>query len=153
MSVTTNGSIGMRSFDQSLPMALLRAREATMRRFRPMLSEFDLTEQQWRVLRALAQVDAPLDAGTLADVTFLLGPSLSRILAHLDERGLVTRSVDPADQRKVNTSLTSKGRRLVQRIAPRSEEEYEAIEAALGPQKLAELLALLSDLAATEPNP
>ncbi len=35
----------LRSFDASLPMALLRARESAMRLFRPLLAEFDLTEQ------------------------------------------------------------------------------------------------------------
>ncbi len=44
----------MRAFSSSLPMALLRAREAVMRRFRPGLRDHGVTEQQWRVLRALA---------------------------------------------------------------------------------------------------
>jgi len=34
-------------------MELLKAREAAMERFRPMLREHGLTEQQWRVIRAL----------------------------------------------------------------------------------------------------
>ncbi|MFT5000920.1 MAG: hypothetical protein ACI875_001925, partial [Planctomycetota bacterium] len=37
--------------EKSLPIMLLRAREAVMRRFRPMLRLHDLSEQQWRVLR------------------------------------------------------------------------------------------------------
>ena len=40
---------------RSLPMALLRARETVMARFRPMLAENDINEQQWRVLRVLDQ--------------------------------------------------------------------------------------------------
>ena len=44
-------------FEHSLPMMLLRAREAVMGRFRPMLREFDLTEQQWRIIRVLAEVE------------------------------------------------------------------------------------------------
>ena len=39
-------------------MLLLRAREAVMLRFRDMLRRQGLTEQQWRVLRALATEDA-----------------------------------------------------------------------------------------------
>ena len=42
----------MRPFDQSLPMALLRAREAVMRGFRRVLREYGLNEQEWRIIRA-----------------------------------------------------------------------------------------------------
>src|SRR5438105_334324 len=44
----------LRPFSQSLPMALLRAREAVMRHFRPSLQAAGLTEQQWRTMRALS---------------------------------------------------------------------------------------------------
>ena len=47
----------LRDFEQSLPMELLKAREAAMARFRPMLRSHGLTEQQWRVLRALDHAD------------------------------------------------------------------------------------------------
>ena len=47
----------MRPFEQSLPMALLRAREAVMRGFRRVLREHGLNEQEWRIIRALKEVD------------------------------------------------------------------------------------------------
>ena len=139
----------MRSFDESLPMALLRAREATMRLFRPLLAEHDLTEQQWRVLRALTAVDVgePVDAGDLAERTFLLAPSVSRILADLDERGLVARRADPADRRRSLLSLTDAGHDLVASVAPESEARYAAIESSFGSARLRRLLSELHDLA------
>ncbi|MDU2926702.1 MAG: homoprotocatechuate degradation operon regulator HpaR, partial [Bradyrhizobium sp.] len=57
-SAKESRKVPMRDFSQSLPMALLRAREAVMRQFRPILRQHGLTEQQWRILRALAAVDA-----------------------------------------------------------------------------------------------
>src|SRR5215475_8660907 len=83
-----NGMIPMRGFSQSLPMALLRAREAVMRRFRPALRAHGVTEQQWRILRALAH-SGPLEVTALAEATFLLAPSLSRIVPDLEARGLI----------------------------------------------------------------
>ena len=139
--------IAMRPFSQSLPMALLRARESTMRLFRPMLATHDLTEQQWRVLRALAAADQPLEVGEVAARTFLLGPSLSRILANLEARTLVRRRLASHDQRRSQLSLTAAGHRLVRRIAPTSEATYEAIEAHFGKDRLSELLTLLDELA------
>ena len=145
-------ALEMRPFEESLPMALLRGREAAMQRFRPILAEHDLTEQQWRTLRALSSTEAPIDVGQVAEATFLLGPSLSRILTNLDDRGLVTRSTDPTDQRRTLVSLTAAGIELVLKIAPRSEAEYCEVERLLGSTRLRELLSLLDDLAATSPK-
>lgn len=152
---TPSTAIEMRSFERSLPMALLRAREATMRRFRPMLAEHELTEQQWRVLRALAASGAPLDVGRIAEDTFLLGPSLSRILVNLEGRALVLRTTVADDQRRAAISLTDAGLALVAEIAPNSEAIYAQIEAAFGAERLASLLNELTDLrdAAGEEGP
>src|SRR5689334_25346371 len=97
--------VPMRDFSQSLPMALLRAREAVMRQFRPSLRKHDLTEQQWRILRALAAVDA-IEVTELARLAFLLGPSLSRILRDLEARQLVERKTAEADQRRAVVSIS-----------------------------------------------
>ena len=73
------------AFSKSLPMELLRAREAVMRRFRPELRNHGVTEQQWRILRAIAHA-GPLEVSALADATCLLAPSLSRILPDMEAR-------------------------------------------------------------------
>lgn len=39
----------------SLTIALLRAREAAMSYFRPIVKRHNLTEQQWRIVRILAE--------------------------------------------------------------------------------------------------
>lgn len=72
--------VRLREFSRSLPMALLRAREAVMRHFRPSLRAFDVTEQQWRVLRALSAIPE-IEVTELANATFLLAPSLSESCA------------------------------------------------------------------------
>ncbi|MCP4224610.1 MAG: homoprotocatechuate degradation operon regulator HpaR, partial [Actinomycetia bacterium] len=71
MTTTDGEDIVIRPFTESLPMALLQARESAMRLFRPLLAEHDLTEQQWRVLRALAGARRGVEVTTLADHTFL----------------------------------------------------------------------------------
>lgn len=140
-------SLPMRPFSASLPMALLLARESTMRRFRPLLAEHGLTEQQWRVLRALASTDDPIEVSVLADRTALLAPSVTRIVARLAEDGVIRRDTVAGDARRSTLALTAKGRRLVARIAPQSEATYAEIEAAFGADRLAALLDELGDLA------
>lgn len=144
---------GLRSFDESLPMALLRAREAIMRRFRPILGDHEVTEQQWRVLRALDDADEPISVGDVAERTFLLGPSLSRMLVALDERGLITRSTDRADARRSQVAISPAGRRLVAAIAPHSEATYAEIETQVGPDDLRVLYDLLRRTADIEKTP
>jgi homoprotocatechuate degradation regulator HpaR len=143
-----DSGIFMRPFDRSLPMALLRARETAMQQFRPLLAAHDLTEQQWRVLRALTALPGPVDITALADATFLLAPSLSRILANLVKRGLVTRSTSPDDQRRSLIDLSGDGRALVEMVGPESEATYHRIEQAFGRRRLQALLDELHDLAA-----
>jgi homoprotocatechuate degradation regulator HpaR len=138
----------MRDVAHSLPMALLRAREAVMAGFRPDLDAHDLTEQQWRVLRVLAE-HAGLTMGDLAERAALLKPSLSRIVGRLEDRGLVERAQEEQDLRRTRLTMTMAGRRLVREIAPRSEQRYRDIEAAYGAERLAELHRMLDDLVAS----
>jgi homoprotocatechuate degradation regulator HpaR len=137
--------IPMRDFSRSLPMSLLRAREAVMKQFRPSLRRHGLTEQQWRILRALAAVDA-VELTELARVAFLLGPSLSRILRDLEGRGLIERRTAKVDLRRGVVSISPKGLKLIELVAPTSESIYARITQRYGAQKLAELQAMLAAL-------
>ena len=137
------GVDSLRDFSRSLPMALLRAREAVMARFRPTLQRHDLTEQQWRVLRALTATTKPLRLGEISSATFVSLPSLSRIAKALEARGFVKRVADAGDSRAAQISLTATGRRLVARIAPLSEASYGDIAKLIGAQELDQLYALL----------
>ena len=134
--------IPMRDFARSLPMSLLRAREAVMKQFRPSLRRHGLTEQQWRILRALAAVDT-IEVTELARVAFLLGPSLSRILRDLEARQLIERRTAKADLRRSVVSISQKGVKLIELVAPTSEAIYAAITQRYGAQKLAELQDML----------
>jgi homoprotocatechuate degradation regulator HpaR len=137
--------IPMRDFSRSLPTSLLRAREAVMKQFRPSLRRHGLTEQQWRILRALAAVDA-IEVTELARVAFLLGPSLSRILRDLEARGLIERQTAKVDLRRGVVSISPKGLKLIELVAPTSESIYARITQRYGAQKLAELQTMLAAL-------
>lgn len=143
----------LRHFDVSLPMVLLRAREAAMRRFRPMLAAHDLTEQQWRVLRALGSADGAMEVGALVEATSLLAPSLSRILVNLEERGLIERHVVVHDLRRAEISLSDVGSKLVATIAPESEDVYTQIEARFGSGRLNALIDELTQLSESLDTP
>ena len=137
--------VPMRDFSRSLPMSLLRAREAVMRQFRPSLREHGLTEQQWRILRALAAIEA-VEVTELERTAFLLGPSLSRILRDLEARNLIERRTAKADQRRSMVSISKEGVKLMASVAPTSEAIYAEITRRFGARKLAELQDMLGAL-------
>lgn len=134
----------MRDFKHSLPMELMRAREAAMSRFRPMLRDHGLTEQQWRVIRALMDAGGA-EVGELARKSCLLAPSLTRILQHLEARSLIKRTQNSTDNRRAIIALTARGRRLFNKIGPRLESLYSIIEDEFGIERLEALYTLLAE--------
>ncbi|XJC75337.1 homoprotocatechuate degradation operon regulator HpaR [Delftia tsuruhatensis] len=127
-------------------MALLRARESVMVRFRPMLRAHGLTEQQWRVLRAMAAVTHRLRPMELSQATYISMPSLSRLLKTLEGRQLVERSRHASDMRGAEFELTAAGHAIVAEIAPHSSETYAEIERLVGHEEIEQLYALLDQV-------
>ncbi len=137
--------------EKSLPIMLLRAREAVMRRFRPMLKAHDLSEQQWRVLRVLNEL-GPTEPTRLAEESVILTPSLTRILANLEARNLISRSRNQQDGRRQIAVLTAKGHALIDRIAPESAAIYADLERDFGPVATTALMSGLRQLAQLPPR-
>jgi len=129
----------------NLPLLLLKTRESVIQPFRPIFHRFGLTEQQWRVLRLLAD-EAEMEQREVAQACRILGPSLAGILARLEEAGLVRRERASADQRRVFVTLSGKGKRLIAEMAPLVDAQYEKLEAALGRELMASLIAVLDRL-------
>jgi homoprotocatechuate degradation regulator HpaR len=135
----------LREFSRSLPMSLLKAREAAMSHFRPRLHHFGITEQQWRVLRALTAVDT-IEILALSRATFLLPQSLSRILKDLDKRELIARRTSKEDLRRGLVSISPRGRKLVEQSGIYSEVIYAEITRRYGAERLELLEQLLREL-------
>lgn len=134
---------------RNLPRLLLQARESVMGHVRPGLREQGLSDQQWRVLRVLGELGT-VDTGRVAREAFILGPSLTGVLARMERDGLIRRARDPQDQRRTVVEASAKGRRLVGQLSHTIEARYAHMEQALGKQKLAQLYALLDEVIALE---
>ena len=132
----------------SLPLALLRAREALLGPIREMLAASGLTEQQWRVLRVLQEF-GELEGHKLAERACLLPPSLSRIIAGMEKRDLVARAAHPNDRRRQLFRLGQAGRHHIARNAVRAREIAETTRQKLGSDKIDDLLALLAEVSLT----
>lgn len=102
---------------ESLPVRLMRAREAVMARIRPVLRAHGVTEQQWRVLCTVRDLGES-EITALAGQVFLLPPSLSRIVRDLEARGLIVRRPSAQDQRRALVSVTPQGEALIHAVEP-----------------------------------
>jgi len=135
----------IRPSTRSLPIALLRARESVLGWFRPIFSDFDLTEQQWRVIRVLYETEK-LEISELARQTSILPPSMSGILKRLEARQLIVRTQDTCDQRRVWISLDEGALQLMDKIGPRYESTMAELESLLGQDQVDELIAALEKI-------
>lgn len=132
---------------RNLPRLLLQAREAVLTHFRPGLREHGLTDQQWRVLRVLAE-EGECDVSTIAQGAFLLGPSLTGVLTRMERDGLIVRAADRQDARRQVIRASAKGKRMVTKLAQSIEAHYVSMEATLGKARLKQLYSLLDEVIA-----
>jgi homoprotocatechuate degradation regulator HpaR len=135
---------------RNLPHLLLRSREALMAHFRPLLSEFGLTEQQWRILREILEQGA-LEPRQLGRACSMSSPSLAGVLLRMEASGLVQRERMAHDQRRVRVTLTPKSRQIARRLVPRVEQRYAALEASLGLRSMQSVYDALDALIARTP--
>ncbi|PWC35167.1 homoprotocatechuate degradation operon regulator HpaR [Azospirillum sp. TSO22-1] len=127
---------------RNLPLLLLRVREAVFSHFRPIVSHFGLTEQQWRIVRALGE-NGEMEQNQIVEACQILAPSLAGVLARMEEVDLVRRRRHETDLRRVLVSLTPRGEDIVRHMAPLVKEQYELLEKAVGRAAVEGLYAAL----------
>lgn len=116
-----------------------------MRQLRPALRLHGLTEQQWRVLGELLDVDE-IAASDLASATCLRASSLSRIIKDLEGRHYLTRRSQIEDLRRTMISIAPRGRALMQQLVPATRELTEMVAERFGRERLDTLIDLSVDL-------
>lgn len=137
---------------RNLPLLFMQAREGLVCHFRPILNHFGLTEQQWRIMRALIERGA-MEPCAIVKECQILSPSLAGVLARMDDTGMVIRSRVPTDQRRVLVSLSHQGIALFGKVAPLIEAQYQKLEAAFGPALMEEIYAVLDKVIAAQARP
>jgi DNA-binding MarR family transcriptional regulator len=112
----------------------------------------ELTLSQWSAL-VTVEMHAPLRIGDLAEREGVSAPTATRLVASLEERGLVARATDTADRRSSYVSVTAAGTeqldwarrvrtaRLAQRLSTLTDDEV---------RRVLDVLPLLEALAADD---
>lgn len=130
--------------------ALFRAQVSVMRHLTAMPEFKRLSLREYDVLFNLR--NCPGGTSRLVDLNkhlLISQPSLSRMVARLEERGLVSRISDPSDQRAMLISLTDRGRE-VQRDIGREHVRHlhDLLGTALSEEEFDQLQQLCSKLRA-----
>ncbi len=124
--------------------ALYSASNRVIRLHRPFLEPLGLTYPQFLVMLALYE-DAPRSVGDLGLVLGMETGTLTPLLKRLQVAGLVTRTRDSADERRVLIDLTEAGRSLREEACSVPEKIETACR--LSNAQLAELRDTLNGLA------
>jgi DNA-binding MarR family transcriptional regulator len=90
-------------------------------------------------LAALATIErhGPITLGELAGHERVRPPTMTRIVAGLEETRLVRRAIDPSDRRVARVTITSEGSRLLTRSRTRKDAFLASLLERLEPDELA----------------
>lgn len=102
---------GFPKLEDFLCFATYSANLAFGKAYSPYLSELGLTYTQWITLLALGEQDGQT-VNQLGAKLFLASSTLTPLLKNLEKQGIVLRQRSTEDERKVQISLTEKGREL-----------------------------------------
>jgi DNA-binding MarR family transcriptional regulator len=112
------------------------------RRIRQTKQIGDLTLPESSALSRL-QHGGPTTAATLAKLELISPQSIGVTVASLEAKGLIQRTADPADGRRVTLSLTSAGDATVQARRSARDQQFTRALSALSAEERAQLLKVM----------
>ncbi|MEU6999318.1 MarR family winged helix-turn-helix transcriptional regulator [Nonomuraea sp. NPDC046570] len=129
----------------SLAYLLSRAERSVNRGLAASLAGEDVTVEQWRILRALADGRGH-SMGELAAAVLMPHPTLTKAVDRLIDRALAYRGPSAGDRRRVAVFLADRGADLLARVEGAVAEHHQLIEAAYGPDRTRQLMRDLEEL-------
>ncbi len=124
---------------------LRRAHQIAVSVFLAETAELGVTTTQYGVLYLLARRGG-LDQASVARLLGLDRSTTALVVRKLEQRGLVGRSIDPADRRRHCLVLTQAGQDMLPRLSSLAAQSRARLLEPLAPAEQAALLALLGKL-------
>lgn len=131
------------SLDDQVGFILRRAHQRATAIFQEHFGE--LTPTQWAVLARLHSA-GPASQNSLGRMTGMDAATMQGVVRRLMQRGLVTRSSDPTDRRRLTLSLTEAGRDVVVSSQAKGLAVSRETLSPLNPKERETLLRLLQRL-------
>lgn len=148
VSKTTKATVKPRrrgALEEQAFIALAVTTDQLARRFEPVLKAADISPTQYNVLRILRGTPEGLACREIGNRMISRDPDITRLLARLEKRGLVSRCRETKDRRIVLTRITAAGLALLAQLDAPLLETHHLLLGHLGPEKLKTLLGLLDE--------
>ena len=130
LAVTLKQNRPFVSLQQEAFLSILRTASELSNAADKLLRQFDITQQQYNVLRILRGAGTEgLCRNEISARMVAAAPDMSRLLDRMAKSGWITRERAEDDRRQVSTSITDSGRKLLTIIeGPVREQTYRLLE-------------------------
>jgi DNA-binding MarR family transcriptional regulator len=120
--------------------------------FQKRLEEFNLTHQQYRILKFLKmEYPEPLSMSEIKDMFIDRNSDFTRLADRLAEKGFIEREADPANRRRIMLSLTGDGLKLITAAEARF-NDFEELVSHLSSQEVDIMNNLLTKIRENIPS-
>jgi len=131
------------SVQQEVSISIQRTSDQIQYRFAKLFKEYQLTQSQYNVLRILRGEGAPLPSLEIASRMISIVPAVTSLIDKLEKRELVRRKRSTKDRRVWYVALTSKGKKLVEKMDQPNLEMHSWLIGHLSKKESHQLLELL----------
>lgn len=128
-----------------IPYLLYRATNKLNSRLLTRLRQMKINPSQWRVLSVL-KAYGTLSVSEIVEHTLMEQPTVSRVVAQLEQEGRVIRSASAADSRVTRVTLTDAGIEAFEAIIPAALRHQELALQQLTPEEIKTLTEILSKI-------
>lgn len=135
------------SIEQEAQLSVVRTGSMLVDAFEQMLKPYGITAAQFNVLRILRGAEPEgLCRNELRERLLTRMPDVSRLLDRMVDAGLVERTREGEDRRRVRTRMTPKARRLLDKLDKIVAAEHDRRFGHVGKNRLRQLIDTLSEV-------
>ena len=135
---------------RNLPVLITISKELVLRQFRPIASQYGLSEQFWRVIRGVYE-NPHITIDEICDKWQLLRPAVPGLLKHMQEKDLLTLNYETDPEEPVIT-LTEKSINLLKEVRPIMDKEYKKLEDKYGKELIERLFDAVEEMVQIDEN-
>ena len=132
--------------DDAMPFNVYRLALLFRRELMDALSEYELTPEQWQVMRVLWEIKEPLNQNDIAHITLRDRHTTSRIVARLERDGWIEKSKDPDDARALLITPTKEAEKVKTEVPSKLIGRFKPIFGLLEKKESEQFLSTLKKL-------
>lgn len=140
-----------RFVDDYLAALLAQASHLVSNQFHAVARAAGVPVAEWRILASLAGGE-PLPVGQLARIVIAPQPTVTRQLDRMQAKGLVERLADESDRRLALVRITPAGEALAASLVRQARAHERRVLAPFGPDRAAQLKAMLREMIDAQPG-